>query len=66
MIGTWFFAGPDVLSGPAALLIFTLSRIFLTYVVVTDAGCSSGDGALWEKIPLKLGSKAVDYEVKLK
>ncbi len=34
---------PGTLSGPTALLTFTLSRVFLTSAVETDSGWSSGD-----------------------
>ncbi len=35
---------PGMLSGPAALLMFTLSRVFLTSAVDTDSSRSSGGG----------------------
>ncbi|ONI45396.1 hypothetical protein AN641_04265 [Candidatus Epulonipiscioides gigas] len=39
-----FSTQPGMLSGPAALLIFTFSRTFPTSAVDTDSGPSSGGG----------------------
>ncbi len=53
VLSTW----PGMLSGPAALLIFTLRRILLTSTVDTDSGRSPGDGEDLTAESLSRGSK---------